>query len=102
MIPGLGGRLNQAHPWAFRAFRVQSFMKLFTKFLENRHRPPMDFSQVEPLSPSLIVDFDSFQPCPADQVRRGLRELLKSCEMVRHSAALVCLRVLSGLEARAA
>lgn len=87
---------------AFRASRVQSFMKLFTKFLENRHRPPMDFSQVEPLSPSLIVDFDSFQPCPADQVRRGLCELLKSCEMVRHSAALVCLHALSGLEARAA
>jgi hypothetical protein len=43
-------------------------MKLFARFLESRSRPPIDWTQVEPIDPTLVMDFDRIPPCPEDQV----------------------------------
>lgn len=48
---------------------AQHFMKLFARFLESRSRPPIDWKQVEPIDPALVVDFERVPPCPEDQVR---------------------------------
>lgn len=42
-------------------------MKLFARFLESRSRPPIDWKLVEPIDPSLVVDFERIPPCPEDQ-----------------------------------
>lgn len=54
---------------AFDSSQTQHFMKLFTRFLESRSRPALDWKQVEPFDPAQVQDFDSIPPCPQDQVR---------------------------------
>lgn len=55
----------------------KNFMKLFGKFLETRSRAPMDWKQVEPLDPALVMDFEKLPACPEDQsVRHELLDKL--------------------------
>lgn len=64
---------SRSHILSHYPFHAQHFMKLFSRFLEARSRPPIDWKQVEPIDPALIQDFEKIPPCPDDQVRGDAR-----------------------------
>lgn len=64
----------------------KNFMKLFGKFLEFRSRPPIDWTQVEPVEPTKLMDWEALPECPEDQAVR--HELLDKLVILKLNGGL--------------
>ncbi|CAM9759988.1 unnamed protein product [Chrysoparadoxa australica] len=64
----------------------KGFMRLFQRFLQQRHRPKLDWSRLSPLPEGTLLPLEQIPPCPSDQALR--HELLDKMVILKLNGGL--------------